>query len=297
MEKENYPANLNAISAKENSLEWRETGEFAVKIEPRRSVFDFDWREFWSFRELLYFLAWRDVKVRYKQTVLGAAWVLLQPAATTLIFTVLFGRFVQPQTGEIPYWLFAFSGFVVWTFFNAAILNASNSLTNHTNLITKVYFPRLIVPLAATGANLVDFAVSLAVLLVVVIFFWANLSWKLLLAPLFLSLIVLLAVGAGIFLAALNVRFRDIKQLLPFALQFLLFLSPVFYPLETVPERWRVLWSLNPLVGALQGFRASLFGTDFDLFSIVISVVMAAAIFFAALVVFRKLEENFADVI
>lgn len=268
-----------------------------VFIEPARSFLALDWRGFWAYRELFYFLALRDIKIRYKQTFLGVAWVLLQPAATTLIFSILFVRFGQTTAFGVPYPLFAFSGFVLWSFANAAATNASNSLINHTQLITKVYFPRLVVPTAAVAANLLDLLIGLASLTAAMIFYRVAPTWKLLTAPLFVLLLVVLISAVGILLAALNVRFRDVKQLLPFALQLWLFASPVFYTLELLPENLKTLWKLNPLAGILENFRAALFGQAFDLPGIAAAVVVTAAIAALSLYVFRSMEDDFADVI
>jgi lipopolysaccharide transport system permease protein len=266
-------------------------------IEPAGSFLTLDARSLWAYRELFYFLALRDIKVRYKQTVLGVAWVLLQPIATTLIFSVLFVRFGQTKAFGVAYPLFAFSGFVLWTFVNGAVTNASNSLINHTGLITKVYFPRLIVPMAAVAANLLDLAIGLLTLTAALVFYRVAPTWKLLLAPLFVLQIFVLSLGAGILLAALNVRFRDVKQLLPFILQLWLFVSPVFYSLELLPENLAWIWKLNPLAGLLENFRAALFGQEFDFAGIAFSVVMTMVVFAFALYVFRIMEDDFADVI
>jgi len=274
-----------------------ETSEELTFIEPSRSFLALDWRSLWHYRELFYFLALRDIKIRYKQTFLGVAWVLLQPMATTLIFSVLFIRFGQTEAFGVAYPLFAFSGFVLWTFVNAAVTNASNCLVNNTPLITKVYFPRLIVPLAAVAANLLDLAIGVVSLTAAMIFYRIVPTWKIALAPLFVLLLLVLASGFGILLAALNVRFRDVKQLLPFALQLWLFISPVFYSLRLLPENLAWIWKINPLTGLLENFRAALFGQEFDAAGIVVSTVLTAVIFIFSLYVFRSMEDDFADVI
>jgi lipopolysaccharide transport system permease protein len=269
-----------------------------VRIKPPRALISFNLGDIWTYRELLYFLAWRDVKVRYKQTALGIIWVLLQPVATTLVFTILFSRLINGAiTDGVSYPLFAFCGFVLWTFTSNAVINASNSLVIHSNLITKVYFPRLIMPFGAIGATLLDLSISLAILLPTVFLFGAPFSWRTLLAPIFLLLLLVLTLGVGTLLAALNVRFRDVRQLLPFALQLWMFVSPVFYSLDVLPEKWRWLWRLNPLAGVLNGFRASLLGTEFDFPAIAISVAVSGLILLAGIYVFRQMENNFADLI
>ena len=274
-----------------------ETAEELVFIEPARSFLALDWRSLWTYRELFYFLALRDIKIRYKQTLLGAAWVLLQPVATTLIFSILFIRFGQTEAFGVPYPLFAFSGFVLWTFANAAVTNASNSLINNTPLITKVYFPRLIAPLAAVAANLLDLAIGFLSLAAAMFFYQIAPTWKILLAPLFVVQLLILISGIGILLSALNVRFRDVKQLLPFALQLWLFVSPVFYSLRLLPEKLAWIWKLNPITGILENFRAAIFAQEFDMTGIFVSILMTTIVFIFSLYVFRSMEDDFADVI
>lgn len=268
-----------------------------VKIKPGNFWARIDLKEIWFSRELLYFLAWRDIKVRYKQTALGIAWVLLQPTATTIVFSILFSNFGKIDTGAVPYALFAFSGFVLWSFISIAVVNSGNSLISQPNLITKVYFPRLIVPLAAVIAALFDLLISIAVLVLATSIFGAPLSWKIFFLPFFVALLATLIFSLGTILAALNVRFRDVRNVLPFALQLWLFGSPVFYPLTVLPENWRWVWQINPLAGILQGLRFSLFGDEFDLPTISIAVIFSFAMLFIALYVFRRMEDDFADLI
>ncbi len=281
------------------------TASTATNQEPTATIFivpegawlSLDWRELWHYRELLYFLSLRDLKVRYKQSLLGVAWVLLQPIATTLIFVVLFSRLGQQETSGVPYTLFAFSGFVIWTFVNMAVTSASNSLINHTALITKTYFPRLIVPAAAVTAHLADLLIGLLSLFVAMLIFGFMPSWKIVFLPFFIVLILLQTSALGIALAALNVQFRDVKQLLPFILQLWFFLTPIFYSLKFLPENLAWLWKLNPLTGALSGFRTSLFGGDFDFSAIILSVLLSFLVLFFSLFIFRRMENGFADVI
>lgn len=268
-----------------------------TEIRPETSWLYLDWREFWNYRELLYFLALRDLKVRYKQSFLGVAWVLLQPVATTLIFAVLFSRFGQMETSGVPYTLYAFSGFVVWTFVSSSVTSASNSLINHTALVTKAYFPRLIVPVAAVGAHLLDLLIGFVSLAAAMVLFGIAPNWQILFAPLFIILILLQVFAFGIALSALNVQFRDVKQLLPFALQLWLFLTPVFYSLKILPESLAWIWNLNPLTGALDGLRAAIFGGGFNAVSIGFSVVITILCLLAAVSIFRRMENDFADVI
>jgi lipopolysaccharide transport system permease protein len=268
-----------------------------VKIKPGGGWLAISLSELWAYRELLYFLAWRDVKVRYKQTLLGVLWVLLQPVLTTVIFSILFARFAPSQSSEIPYPLFAFTGFILWTFASNALNNAGNSLVSSSNLVTKVYFPRLIMPLAAIAATMVDLLISLGVLVLALLFFGANFSWTIIFAPFFAALLILFVFGLGTLLAALNVRFRDVRFILPFALQILMFASPVFYSLDFLPERWHIVWKLNPLTGILQGFRAAVFGTEFDVTAIAISVAVTVVLILLTVSVFTRMEENFADLV
>ena len=294
MEKENYIVNQNPQTLPQAVAE---ADASTIVIKPSGSALDFEWREYWKYRELFYFLALRDIKVRYKQTALGVAWVLLQPIATTLIFAVLFTRFAPTNAFPVPFPLFAFSGFVLWTFINAGVSYSANSLINHSGLITKIYFPRMIVPAAAVAACFLDLLIGLVSLTVAMIFYGIVPTWKIVFAPFFLLLILMLTIGVGILLSALNVKYRDIKQLLPFAIQLWLFVSPVFYSLKLLPENLVWLWKINPLTGILENFRASLFGLEFDTIGIAFSVIVTTAVFLAALYVFRRMEDDFADVI
>lgn len=271
--------------------------ENSIVIEPAGFMSALDFRTFWDYRELIYFLALRDLKIRYKQTLVGIVWVLLQPILTTLIFTAIFLRLGRSDDLPIPYALFAFSGFVLWTFINAAIANSSNSLINHSALITKVFFPRLVIPLSAVGATLVDLAVGLVSLFVTMLIYGVSLRWELLLLPLVILPTLFLAIGFGTLLAALNVKYRDVKYVLPFVLQLLLFISPVFYSLGMLSEGSTWIWQFNPLTGVLENFRALLFGLPFDFFSYAVSVSVSLVVFFLAVYVFHRMEDSFADVI
>ncbi len=268
-----------------------------TRIKPGKSWLNFDFKDLWNYRELIYFLVWRDVKVRYKQTAIGIVWALLQPVLTTAIFTVLFTQFARFDSLDVPYPLFALSGLLVWIYVNSSITAAGNSLINNSNLVTKVYFPRLIVPISAALGGLIDLAFGVLILLGLMFYYGVVLSAQILLAPVFVGLAVLLAVSVGTLFATLNVRFRDIKHTLPFALQIWMFLSPVFYPTAVLSEKWRILLSFNPLTGILEGFRASLFGTAFDWFSIAVSAGLTLIIAFIALLVFTRMEDDFADYI
>ncbi|MCY7376935.1 MAG: ABC transporter permease [Pyrinomonadaceae bacterium] len=268
-----------------------------TKIEPAKWRNVFAWREFWSYRELLYFLTWRDVKVRYRQTAIGVLWAILQPVLTTAIFTIIFSRFARFESLQISYPLFALSGLLIWLYVNNSVTLASNSLVGNTNLVTKIYFPRLIVPTAATFSGLIDLALSFVILVGLMIYYGVNLTFQILLAPLFVVLAILLAISFGTLFSALNVRFRDVKFALPFFLQIWMFLSPIFYPSDILPEKWRVAFALNPLTGILQGFRASMFGGSFDWFSIGAAVVLTFALAGVSFFVFKRMEDDFADLI
>ncbi|CAN5690687.1 ABC transporter permease [soil metagenome] len=268
-----------------------------TKIEPSNWQNLFAWREFWNYRELLYFLTWRDVKVRYKQTAIGVLWAILQPVLTTAIFTVIFSQFARFESLQVPYPLFALSGLLVWLYVNNSVTLASNSLVGNANLVTKIYFPRLIVPTAATFSGLIDLALGFVILGGLMIYYGVNLTFQVLLAPLFVALAILLAISFGIFFSALNVRFRDVKFALPFFLQIWMFLSPIFYPSDILPEKWRAVFALNPLTGILQGFRASLFGGSFDWLAIGVSAVLTFALAVFSLFVFKQMEDDFADLI
>jgi len=253
--------------------------------------------ELWRYRELLYFLTLRDVKLRYKQTLLGAAWAILQPLCAMLLFTLVFSRLARLPSDNIPYPLFAYAGLVPWTFFSNAITNAANSLVGSTSLVTKVYFPRLIIPAAPVLAGLVDLGIALLLLVPLLIYYRITLTWQLLFLPLFICLATLLAFGVGMLLAALNVKYRDIRYALPFLVQLWLFASPVIYPLSLTPPKWKWIFTLNPMTGIIEGTRSSLFGLPFDWTAIGVSLVVALFVIALAAFFFRRVEDGFADVI
>jgi lipopolysaccharide transport system permease protein len=254
-------------------------------------------RDIWNYRELLYFLIWRDVKVRYKQTALGVAWAIIQPLFTMLIFSLFFGRLAGVPSDNIPYPLFAYAGLLPWTFFANAIGNSGNSLVGSANLITKVYFPRLIVPAAAIGAGLVDLGISFVVLIPLMIYYGVTLSWSLLMLPVFVVLTALLALGVGMWSSALNVKYRDVRFALPFLIQLWMFVSPVIYPTSFLPERWRVLFALNPMTGIIEGYRSALFARSFNWKALAISTLITLAVLVYASVTFRRMEKSFADIV
>lgn len=266
-------------------------------IKPGGAIATLGLGEVWKYRELLYFLTLRDIKIRYKQTAIGVAWVILQPVLTTAVFTVIFSAFARFDTGDVPYPLFALSGLIIWLFVHTSISLASTSFTNNTSLVTKVYFPRLIVPIAAGLATLFDLLFGFGILVILMIYFSVVPGSQALLAPLFIVLGLLLAIAFGTLFSALNVRFRDVKFALPFMLQVWMIASPIFYPMNLLSAKWRLIFALNPLAGILDGFRASLFGSPFDWGVIGVSCLSLCVLTIISLLVFKKIEDKFADII
>ena len=266
-------------------------------IKPGGFFASLDLGEIWKYRELLYFLTLRDIQIRYKQTLIGVAWAVLQPVLTTAIFTIIFSTFARFDTANVPYPLFALSGLIVWLFVHTSISLASTSFVNNTNLITKVYFPRLIVPIATALATLFDLIFGIVILIGMMIYYSVDLAPQLLLAPVFVFLAFLVAVTLGTLFSALNVRFRDVKFALPFLLQVWMIASPVFYPTNLLSEKWKLVFAINPLTGILDGFRSSLFGSPFDWQVIAISCASLAVLMLVSLFVFKSMEDSFADLI
>jgi lipopolysaccharide transport system permease protein len=259
--------------------------------------------ELWHFRDLLYFLAWRDVKVRYKQTLLGVAWAVLQPALMMVIFTILFGVIMNVNTGDVPYPLFALSGLLPWSFFATAIANAGNSVVGSERLITKIYFPRLAVPFATVGASIVDFCVAMPLLLILFFWYGYELSWSVLLLPVIFALLALSAAGIGTMLAALNVAYRDFRYIIPFLVQLWMYATPtIYFDLTQSNPESRYAWvkqllPLNPLTGLIASFRACLLGLEIPWAMLGFSAAMALVFFFVGCFYFRRVEDSFADVI
>jgi lipopolysaccharide transport system permease protein len=249
----------------------------------------------WKRRELLYFLTWRDVRVRYKQTLLGAAWAVLQPVLTTLVFTLVFGHVAGLTSHGYPYSLFVYAALVPWTFFSTAVSQAANSLVLQERILTRIYFPRLLIPVAAISAALVDLAITLAMLGVLLIYFEIWAGWNLLLLPVFVALALLVACTVGVFLAAVNVRYRDVRYITPFIIQLWFFATPVAYSSDVVPERWRALFELNPMVGVVEGFRWAALGEQPAGRAVAVAMIVTAVGCVLALLVFAKLEATFAD--
>lgn len=254
--------------------------------------------ELWRYRELVYFLTWRDVKVRYKQTLLGAAWAVLQPVMLMAVFTIFFGRLVQVPSDGVPYGIFALTALVPWTFFSNSLTRATGSLLTDAELLRKVYFPRLAIPISAVLAQLLDLAIALVVLLLFAFAYDVELTSRVLWLPALCVLAILAAFGAGLWFSALNVQYRDVGQVLPFLVQVWMFASPVVYPYTLVPERWRALYALNPMVGVVEGFRWGLLGTATEPGpALIIGSIVALAVAAGGIVYFRRVERDFADVI
>jgi lipopolysaccharide transport system permease protein len=258
------------------------------------------WHDLWRYRELFRVLAWRDVAVRYKQTVIGAAWAIIRPFLTMIVFTVIFGKLAKlPSEGSAPYAILVFAGMLPWTFFSSALSDASNSLLSNANLISKVYFPRLIVPMAAVGVALVDFAINFALLVALMIWYRFLPGWQITLLPIFVALAFLVSLGPGLWLTALNVKYRDVRYIIPFVVQIGLYVSPVGFSSSVVPEQWRLLYSLNPLVGVIDGFRWCILGgrASFYLPGFLLSLGATAVLLLLGIRTFRKMEKSFADLI
>ena len=268
-----------------------------VTIEPNKAWSAIELRDLWAFRELLYFLTWRDVKVRYKQTELGIAWAIIQPLLTMLIFTLFFGRLAGVPSDNIPYPIFAYAGLLPWTFFANAISNSGNSLVGSANLITKVYFPRMIIPAAAVGAGLVDLGIAFVILIPLMAYYHVTVAVSWLMFPVVVLLTTLLALGMGMWLSALNVKYRDIRFVLPFLIQLWMFVSPVIYPSTFLPVNLQpVLW-LNPMTGIIEGYRSSLFGRPFKWSALLVSITITLALLVYSSYSFRRMEKNFADIV
>jgi lipopolysaccharide transport system permease protein len=266
-------------------------------IEPGRTAKNY-WRDLWQYRELMYFLAWRDIAVRYKQTLIGVAWALIRPGVTMLVF-VAFRRMIGFPPGTVPEPILVFAGVLPWQLFSSALSDSAASVVGNANLISKVYFPRLIIPCAAVVTSLVDFLITLGLLAILMLWYGFMPGWQVAVLPFFVLLAFGLSIGFGLLLAALNVEYRDFRFVVPFILQFGLFVSPVAFSTVEVPERWRMLYALNPLVGVIDGFRWSLLGGQVPLDGRVVamSVITMLALLYLGILYFRRMERGFADVI
>lgn len=270
-----------------------------IIIEPGLSSKNY-WKDLWRYRELFYILSWRDIKVRYKQTVLGIAWSIIRPLLTMFIFTVIFGKVAEmPSEGAAPYAIMVYAAMLPWQFFSNSLSESSNSLISNTNLISKVYFPRLIIPAASVITSLIDFIISFVILTGLMIWFQFLPSWQILCFPLFLLLAFVCSMGIGFWLTALNVKYRDFRYIVPFIIQFGLYISPVGFSSSVVPEKYKMFYNLNPMVGVIDGFRWSIIGGDMELnvISLLMSIIISFFFLWVGIRRFRKMEKSFADLI
>jgi lipopolysaccharide transport system permease protein len=275
-----------------------ETNVQVIRIQPTKGWVALQLKELWAYRELLYFMVWRDVKVRYKQTALGAAWAVMQPVFTMIVFSLFFGRLGKIPSDGIPYPLFSLAALVPWTFFAQGLSQASNSLVGSSNLIKKVYFPRLSVPIAAVISGLVDLSIAFSVLLGMMVYYGVVPTIHVVWLPLLLLLTLVTSLGVSLWLSALNVQFRDVRHMLPFLTQLWMFATPIVYPSSLLSEPWRTLYSINPMVGVVEGFRWALLGTETAPGPMIaVSALASLAILVSGTFYFRRLEKTFADVI
>lgn len=275
-----------------------EMAQQELLIEPNRPALHY-WRDVWRYRELFWFLVWRDILVRYKQTVIGVAWSVIRPLATMLAFTVVFGLLAKLPSGGVPYPLLVFAAMLPWNFCANALSESSGSLISNANLLTKVYFPRIIIPVSSIIVSLIDFVISLVIMACIMMWYGYLPDWRIVTVPIFLLLAFLPVAGAGLWFSALNVKYRDFRYVVPFLLQFGLYVSPVGFASSIVPEKWRLLYALNPMVGVIDGFRWALLNGSVELHwpGIVISTVLSLVLLVSGLWFFRKTERILADVI
>ena len=267
-------------------------------IEPSRGWISLQLADLWQYRDLLFFLAWRDISVRYKQTALGAAWAIIQPFFSMVVFSLFFGRLAGLSSDGVPYPIFSYAAMLPWTYFSSAMSSSSNSLVGNANLLTKVYFPRLVIPLATVIPPIVDFIIAFVVLLGMMVYYHITPTWNVLWLPAFLLLALVTALGVGLWLSAMNVKYRDIRYAVPFVVQFWMFASPVTYSSSIVPAQWRVLYGLNPMAGVIEGFRWALLGTATTPGPIVAASAAAAVLLLVSgAFYFRRMEKTFADVV
>lgn len=269
-----------------------------VRVEPARGWLSLGLRELWEYRDLLYFLTWRDIKVRYKQTILGAAWAIIQPFMTMVVFSLFFGRLAKVPSDDIPYPIFSYAALVPWTFFANGLSQSAGSLVGNANLIKKVYFPRLAIPLSTVFSGVIDFVLAFVVLLGMMLYYsiapTANVVWL----PGFLLLALVTSLGVGLWLTAMNVQFRDVRYAVPFLVQLWLFATPIAYPSSLLPERWRMLYGLNPMAGVVEGFRWALLGTETAQGPLIaVSAVAAVLMLISGALYFKRMEDTFADVV
>jgi lipopolysaccharide transport system permease protein len=271
--------------------------EPTIKIRPESSGIISNLQEVWAHRELLYFLIWRDLKVRYKQTLLGVAWVILQPLLMALIFAVFMGRLARVPSDSVPYAVFAYAGLLPWLFFSNSVASGSHSLVANNYVIAKIYFPRLVLPIAVVGVRLVDFLVAFSVLIGMMLYYGIHLTQSILMLPVVMTQLTLFSLGMSIWFSALNARYRDVSAVLPVLLQLWMFMSPIIYPVSLVPPKWRLLYALNPVSGIIEGFRASLFGLEFNWTTLTISAVITLSTLLYFIYDFCRKQDSLVDVI
>lgn len=269
-----------------------------IHIRPKQSAEDY-WTEIYNFRGLMYYLAWRDILLRYKQTAIGILWSIIRPFFTMVVFTIVFSKVAKLPSGDLPYPVLVMSGLIAWQLFATALSGIGESLTANANLISKVYFPRLIAPISSVVTSLVDFVIALGLMLLILVYYGVYPGWQILLLPCFIILALLPAFGLGLFLATLNVKYRDFRYIIPFIIQIGFFISPVGFNSAIVPEQWRILYSLNPMVGVIEGFRWCLSAGSFALYwpGFIISISISLLSVLIGYAIFRRRENNFADVI
>jgi len=266
-------------------------------IRPQKGWRLVDLKELWAYRELLHVLTMRDIRVRYKQTVLGFAWAIIQPVMMMVVFSIFFGRLAQMPSDGFPYPIFVYAALLPWTFFANSITSSANSLVGSSHLISKVYFPRLIIPLSSIGSGLVDFATATGILLLLMVYYGVSWTLNLLMAPILVAGLAFTALGVGTFLAALNVAYRDFRYVVPFLVQFWMFATPVAYPASLVPAQWQWVLYLNPMAGVIEGFRSTFLARPFDFSGLLVSLAIAVMLFAAGIAYFEKVERRFADII
>lgn len=287
-----------SYNTKNNDFNESEIEKFDLIIEARSTEGNY-WRDLWRFRGLFYFLAWRDILVRYKQTVIGIAWNLLRPLITMIIFTIVFGKIAKLPSNGVPYPIFVFSALLPWQFFSNSLTECSMSLVGNSSLISKVYFPRLIIPASSVIVSFVDFIISFVILIGLMLWYQFIPDWKILTLPLFIILTFATSIGIGLWLTALNVKYRDFRYIVPFIVQFGLFISPVGFSSNVVPEKWRLLYSLNPMVGVIDGFRWAILGGNSSIYlpGFLFSLILIFIFLTSGIYYFRKTEKSFADLI
>lgn len=270
--------------------------EFDIIIEPKKSITHY-WKELWQYRELFYFFAWRDFKVQYKQTIIGVLWAVLRPLLTMIVLTVIFGKVAKLPSSGVPYPILVFSAMLPWQLFSSSLTQSSNSVIGNANMITKIYFPRIIIPSGSVLVSFVDFAISFSILVLLMIYYGFMPDLKILLIPFFVVMAVIASFGAGLWFSALNVKYRDVRYVIPFLVQFGLYISPVGFSSDVIPEKWRLLYSLNPMVGVIDGFRWAIGGQSFCLYlpGFVLSAVVSLMILATGFLYFRYSERSFAD--